>query len=155
MATATQAQLDATVIKSGGGKVTVGDMVKGKTTVLVFFPAAFTDVCTTEVCTFRDSLARFNAVQAQVAGVSIDTPFTLNVFAKQNGLTFPLLSDANREAIRAFDVVWPDLGGVRETASRAVIVLDRAGEVIYRWVGDNPGQEPKYEEVIAAVEHAA
>lgn len=155
MATATQAQLDATLIKSGGGKVTVRDLAKGKTTVLVFFPAAFTGVCTTEVCTFRDSMARFNAVQAQVAGVSIDTPFTLDVFAQQNGLTFPLLSDANREAIRAFDVVWPDLDGVRETASRAVIVLDRGGDVVYRWVGDNPGQEPKYDEVITAVEHAA
>ena len=154
MATATQAQLDATLIKSGGEKVALRDMAEGKTTVLVFFPAAFTGVCTTEVCTFRDSLARFNAVQAQVAGVSIDTPFTLDVFAQQNSLTFPLLSDANREAIRAFDLVWPDLGGVREVAKRAVIVLDR-GEVIYRWVGDNPGQEPKYDEVIAAVEHAA
>ncbi len=150
MTTLTQAQRDATLIAPNMQKQTIGDLLAGPV-VLAFFPGAFTSVCTTEMCTLRDSMNRFNAVDAHVYGVSIDTPFTLDVFAKQNGLTFPLMSDANREAIRAFDVIWPDLGGVRETANRAVIVLDAAGEVTYRWVGENPGQEPPYDEVIAAV----
>jgi len=151
MATLTQAERDATVINPEMKTVRVGDLV-GKPLVLAFFPAAFTSVCTTEMCTFRDSMARFNALDAQVYGLSIDTPFTLKVFAEQNSLTFPLLSDANREAIRAFDVIWPDLAGVREASNRAVFVVDGNGEIVYRWVGDNPGQEPPYGEVIAAVE---
>jgi hypothetical protein len=81
-------------------------------------------------------------VNAGVYGISIDTPFTLEVFAQQNNLNFPLLSDANREAIRAFEVVWPDLAGVRDVGSRAVIVLNGAGDVVYRWVGENPCLRP-------------
>lgn len=151
MTTVTQAQHDATLIGTDRKTVKLGDLL-GKPLVLAFFPAAFTSVCTTELCTLRDSMARFNAVQAQVYGVSIDTPFTLEVFGQQNGLTFPLLSDANREATRAFDVVWPNLDGVRETSNRAVFVLDGQGEIVYRWVAVSPGQEPPYAEVLAAVE---
>ncbi len=153
MATVTQAQRDVTLIKTDREQVKLGDLL-GKPLVLAFFPAAFTSVCTAEMCTFRDSMSRFNALDARVYGISIDTPFTLEVFGQQNGLTFPLLSDANREATRAFDVVWPDLAGVREISNRAVVVLDGDGEVVYRWVGENPGQEPPYEDVLAAVQRA-
>ena len=123
MALATQSQLEATVITSDRKKVRIQDLL-GKPIVLAFFPAAFTSTCTRELCTFRDSLSRFNAVQAQVYGISIDTPHTITAFAEQNGLNFPLLSDANREATRAFDVVLPDLSGVRDVSNRAVIVMD-------------------------------
>src|SRR5215470_15525141 len=126
MAALTQAQLDATLIDTDKSRVRLGDLI-GMPVVLAFFPAAFTGTCTTEMCTFRDGIARFNEVNAQVYGISIDTPFTLKVFAEQNRLTFPLLSDANREAIRAFDIVWPDLSGVRDTSKRAVFVLNPTG----------------------------
>jgi peroxiredoxin len=149
----TQEQRDATLITTDRKRVTVGELL-GRPLVLAFFPAAFTSVCTKEMCTFRDSMARFNSLDAAVYGISIDTPFTLGVFGERHGLTFPLLSDANREATRAFGVTWPDLSGVRDVSNRAVFVLDASGHVVYRWVGENPGQEPPYDDVLAAVEQA-
>src|SRR5436305_2051937 len=120
MPAALESQLDAHLITTDRKEVRVRDLL-GKPVVLAFFPAAFTSTCTAEMCTFRDSLARFNDLDAQVYGISVDMPFTLKVFGEQNGLTFPLLSDANREAIRAFDVVWPKLAGVvNDVATRAV-----------------------------------
>jgi peroxiredoxin len=81
-------------------------------------------------------------------------PFTLQAFSDQNHLTFPLLSDANREAIRAFDIVWPDLSGVREVSKRAVFVVDGSGNIVYEWIGPKLGVEPPYDEVVTALERA-
>ncbi len=153
MTALTQEQREATLITTERQPVKVGDLL-GQPLVLAFFPGAFTGVCTTEMCTLRDSMARFNAVQAGVYGISVDSPFALKAFGEQNGLTFSLLSDANREAIRAFGLTWPDLAGVREVSNRAVIVLDGAGNVVYRWVAEKLSQEPPYEEVLSAVEQA-
>jgi peroxiredoxin len=149
-----QDQLDARVITTDRKAVRVGDLL-GTTVVLAFFPAAFTSVCTAELCSFRDSLARLNDVKAKVYGISVDLPMTLKVFAEQNRLNFPLLSDCNREVIRAFDVVWPLLSGVvRDTANRAIIVVDATGEVVYRWVAEAPSNEPPLEAVYAVLERA-
>ena len=138
MAALTEAQRGATVISTDTKPVKIGDLL-GKPLVLAFFPAAFSGTCTKEMCAFRDSIARFNAVEAQVYGISVDLPYTLAAFAEQQGLTYPLLSDANREAIRAFDVVWPKLAGVvNETSNRAVFVIDPQGEVVYAWTGGEP-----------------
>ena len=76
--------------------------LKGKPVVLAFFPAAFSGVCTKELCTFRDSMAQLGKAQAQVFGVSVDTFFTLKAFQDQQKLTFPLLSDFNKTAIRDY-----------------------------------------------------
>jgi peroxiredoxin len=153
MAALSQAQRDATVIGLDKKAIRVGDLL-GKPVVLAFFPGAFTGTCTAEMCSFRDSMARFNALQAQVYGISIDMPFSLQAFSDQNHLTFPLLSDANREAIRAFDIVWPDMSGVREVSKRAVFVLDGSGNIVYQWIGPKLGVEPPYDEVVAALERA-
>ncbi len=119
--------------------------------VLAFFPLAFTSVCTDEMCTFRDQLARFNDLNAQVYGISVDSPFALNAFIQQQGLTFPLLSDFNREISRSFGVLHEDLMGLREIAKRSVFVLDPQGVVRYRWVSDDPGQMPDFDAVRAAL----
>ncbi|MBI3081282.1 MAG: redoxin domain-containing protein, partial [candidate division NC10 bacterium] len=85
----------------------------GKTTVLVFYPAAFTGVCTKEMCAFRDNLSQLSSIGAQMVGISADTPFSNKAFAEQNSLTFPILSDYNREAIKAFGIAFPDLAGLK------------------------------------------
>lgn len=152
MSAPTQNQLNSTLVTTDTKPVRVGDLL-GKPLVLAFFPAAFSGTCTKEMCAFRDSLARFNSLDAQVYGISVDLPYTLKVFAEQQRLNFPLLSDANREAIRSFDVVWPKMAGVlNDVAARAVLVLDGHGQIIYRWVGEALGVEPPYDEVVAAVE---
>src|SRR5256884_9903256 len=75
---------------------------RGHPVVLAFFPAAFSGVCTKELCTFRDSMARLNSAKAQVYGISIDTFFALKAFQDAHGVTFPLLIDLNKEAIREY-----------------------------------------------------
>ncbi len=146
-----QAQRDARVITTERKEVRVGDLL-GQPIVLAFFPAAFTRVCTAELCGLRDGMARLNDLDAKVFGISIDLPMTLQVFAEQNGLNFPLLSDCNREAIHAFDVAWPLLSGViRDTANRAVIVVSAEAGVVYRWVAEAPSNQIPFDAVYDAV----
>ncbi|SFR44358.1 redoxin domain-containing protein [Halogeometricum limi] len=124
--------------------------------VLAFFPAAFTSTCTTEMCTFRDRMANFEEIDATVYGVSIDTPFTLNEFRRQNDLNFALLSDTNRELVHDYDVAMDfTSAGVRDVAKRAVFVVDADGTVTYRWVSDDPSAEPDYDEVAEAAAAAS
>jgi peroxiredoxin len=108
--------------------------------VLAFFPAAFTSGCTEELCTFTDERDAFEAVDADVYGVSVDLPFSQNEFMRKEGIEVPLLSDHQREVTRAYDVVYEDMYDYFEVSQRAVFVLDEAGVVRYRWVreGDNP-----------------
>ena len=125
---------------------------RGRNVVLAFFPAAFTSVCTKELCTFRDALAQLNDANATVFGISADTPFSLKEFAAQQRLNFPLLSDFNRTAINAYDVANPDMGGLKGIAKRAVFVIDTAGVVRHKEITANPGVEPDYARVHAALE---
>jgi glutaredoxin-dependent peroxiredoxin len=147
----TQTQRDARLITTDRQEITIGSLL-GQPIVLAFFPAAFTSVCTAELCALRDGMARLIDLDAKVFGISIDLPMTLHVFATQNGLNFPLLSDCNREAIRAFDVAWPLLSGViRDTANRAVIVYNAEAKLVYRWVAEAPGNQIPFDAVYDAV----
>ncbi len=76
----------------------------GKKTILAFFPGAFTGVCTKEMCTLRDSMSRFNELNAQVVGISVDAPFSNRAFAAQYNLQFPVLSDYSRSTVKAYDL---------------------------------------------------
>jgi len=124
---------------------------RGRNVVLAFFPAAFTSVCTKELCTFRDALGELNDANATVFGISADTPFSLKEFAAQQRLNFPLLSDFNRTAINAYDVANPDMGGLKGIAKRAVFVIDTAGVVRHKEITANPGVEPDYARVHATL----
>ena len=122
---------------------------KGKNVVLAFYPGAFTGVCTTEMCTFRDRFDSLNSMNAQVLGVSVDGIFAQKAFSDANNLNFPLLSDYQREVGTAYGVSLPNFAGMEGyTASeRAVFVIDKEGVVKFKWVGENPGVEPDYDEV--------
>src|SRR5438105_7954284 len=124
---------------------------RGKPVVLAFFPAAFSSVCTKELCTFRDSLADLNKAQAQVYGISVDTFFTLKAFQDQQHLTFPLLSDFNKQTIRDYDVFNEDMIGLKGIAKRAVFVIDPDGIVRHREVLEDARNEPDYETVFKTV----
>jgi peroxiredoxin len=121
----------------------------GKKVVLVFFPGAFTGVCTKEMCAIRDSLAKLNGLNAHVVGISVDSPFANKGFAAHNNLSFPLLSDYNRETALTYVGVYQDFGGLKgyTAAKRSVFVLDRNGVVRYVWVTEDPAVEPPYDEV--------
>lgn len=121
--------------------------------VLAFFPGAFTSVCSHEMQTFEERLDDIDAAGGTVYGVSIDTPFSLNEFRDQLSLSFDLISDTEKELIDAYDVEtdFADVG-IDRIAQRAVFVVDEEQTVTYAWIAENPGQEPDYDEVIAAVE---
>lgn len=128
----------------------------GHVTVLAFFPAAFTSVCTKELCTFRDAIADYRELHATVYGISVDSPFSLAEFKKQQNLPFPLLSDHKHEAIKAYDVVFENLANVGYVAAaRSVFVIEPHGNVSWAWVSAQPANEPAYEDVKKAVEAAA
>ena len=123
----------------------------GRPIVLAFFPAAFSSVCQKELCTFRDALSQLNKAKAQVYGISVDTFFSLKAFADQQGLTFPLLSDFNKQVIRAYGVFNEDMIGLKGIAKRAVFVLDKDGVVRHREVLDDARNEPDYGRVYSTL----
>jgi peroxiredoxin len=125
----------------------------GKKAVLAFFPGAFTPVCTKELCAFRDSLARFNDLKAEVVGISVNDPFTQKGFANDNELTFTLLSDYNRDVVKLYGVAATDSLGLKgyTSAKRSVFVLDSKGIVRYAWVSEDPRVEPNYKEIEEAL----
>jgi peroxiredoxin len=125
--------------------------LRGAPVVLAFFPAAFSSVCQKELCTFRDSIARLNEARAQVFGVSVDTFFTLKAFHDQQKLTFPLLSDFNKQVIRDYGVYNEDMIGLKGIARRAVFVIDQGGVVRHREVLDDARNEPNYNAVFTAL----
>jgi peroxiredoxin len=126
---------------------------RGKTVILLFFPAAFSRVCTAELCTFRDGLAALNDVNAQVLGISVDLPYALREFGKAQGLEFPLLSDHDHTAIEAYGVVDHSFNGFTSgVAMRSVFVVDPAGIISWEWIANRQGEAPDYDAVRSAAE---
>src|SRR5262245_39393727 len=122
---------------------------QGHPVVLAFFPAAFSSVCTKELCTFRDELAQLNAASAQVYGISVDTFFALKALHTDQRLNFPLLSDFNKQVIREYGVLNEDMIGLKGIAKRAVFVLDEDGVVRHREVLEDARNEPDYQKVLS------
>src|SRR3954469_18284852 len=124
---------------------------RGEPVVLAFFQAAFSSVCQKELCMFRDAMARLNDVKAQVYGISVDTFFTLKAFHDAQHLTFPLLSDFNKDVIQQYGVFNPDMIGLKGIAKRAVFVIDKDGVVRHREVLEDARNEPNYDAIYAAL----
>ena len=125
----------------------------GKNLIIHFFPAAFTGVCTAQMCSNRDDLAYYGGLNASVVGVSVDMLFSLGVFKAQNQINFDLLSDFNKDMIKAYDMVQASFAaGYRDVAKRGVVVVDKDGVVQYVEVTENPGVQVNFEALKAAVE---
>ena len=140
---------DFTLTAQDKTKVTLSDL-RGERVILAFYPAAFTGVCTTEMCTFSEGMASLGDSGVKVFGISVDAPFSNGAFAEKNGIAFPLLSDVHREAVNAYGVALGDFVIPGYTvAQRSVFVVEADGTVGYAWVAENPGIEPNYDEVMA------
>jgi peroxiredoxin len=137
---------DFTLMNENREPVTLSSQ-KGHPVVLAFFPAAFSGVCTKELCTFRDSMAKLNNAKAQVYGISVDTFFTLAAFKKDQNLNFPLLSDFNKEVIQAYGAYNPDMIGLKGIAKRSTFVIDKDGVIRHAEVLDDARNEPSYDKV--------
>lgn len=127
---------------------------RGKTVILAFYPGAFTGVCDKEMCAFQDNMAKLNAAEATVIGISVDSPWANAEFARKYNLEFELLSDLDREVATSYDATFVGLGGIEGyvSANRVVIVIDKAGVIQHRWVAENPGVEPDYDAIVAVAE---
>jgi len=132
-------------------KVNLSDF-KGKNVVLLFFPQAFTGVCTEELCSVRDNLSKYESLNAQVLGISVDSVFTLEKFRDEQQYNFPLLSDFNKEVSTAYSAIYDswilDMKGV---SKRSAFVIDKDGIVRYAEVLENPGLQPDFNAINATL----
>lgn len=124
-------------------EVSLGDF-KGKKVVLHFFPLAFTGVCTTQLCMMRDNFGYYDGLNAQVLGISVDSPFTLAKFKEDQAYQFPLLSDFNKEVAAAYGALYEDFLGLKGIAKRSAFVIDEEGKVIYAEVLEDAGNLPDF-----------
>ena len=120
---------------------------KGKNVLLLFFPFAFTGTCTKELCGVRDDISRYADANAEVLGISIDTHFTLKKYKEEQSLPFPLLSDFNKEAIKAYDVAYDEFILMKGVAKRAAFLIDKEGIVRYAEVLENASEIPDFEAI--------
>ncbi len=130
-------------------KATLLSDYKGKNVVVLFFPLAFTGVCTTELCSIRDNIGVYNTANAEVLGISVDSLFTLGKFKEEQKLNFSLLSDFNKTASKAFDVLYETFPAfeMQGVAKRSAFVIDKEGVVQYAEICPTPGDLPNFEAI--------
>ena len=122
-----------------------------KNTVLLFFPLAFTSVCTSEMCDLTAGLGAYTGLNADVIGVSVDSPFAQDAWAQKEKIGITLASDLNKTTARAYDVIFPMLAGVGDTAARAAFVIDKNGVVQYSGQTPTPKDLPNFDAIKAAL----
>ncbi len=119
--------------------------------VLLFFPLAFSSVCTDEMCQMRDTWTQWKGLGARVFGISVDSPFVTDRFRTEQNVPFPILSDFNKEIAAKYGVLHDNLKGLKGVAKRSAFVIGEDGRVLYRWVTDDPKVQVPFQEVRAAL----
>lgn len=139
---------DFTLLSTDKKEVSLSDY-KGKNLVILFFPLAFTGVCTKELCSVSGGLDFYNDANAEVVGISVDSPFTLEKFKAENDINFPLLSDFNKETSTAYDSIYDvfPFGGMKGVSKRSAFVVDGEGTVQYAEVLASAGDLPNFEAI--------
>ncbi|XWN38329.1 MAG: redoxin domain-containing protein [Balneola sp.] len=135
---------DFSLQNTTGKKIDLSSYKGEKNVVLLFFPLAFTSTCTKELCHTRDNLKMYNSLDAEVLGISIDTFFTLKEFKSSQNINFQLLSDFNKEASNAYDVLYEDFYGMKGVSKRSVFVINKDGVVVYTEILDNADELPNF-----------
>ena len=132
---------------SGLVDVKLSNNIGKKNTVLLFFPAAFTGVCTQELCDITGGISAYAGLNADVIAISVDTPFAQEAWAQKEKIGITLASDLNKQVIKQYDVVFPMLAGVGDTAARAAFVIDKNGVVQYSEQTPTPKDLPNFAKV--------
>lgn len=141
----------ALTLKPGEAPLRLGDYRGEKPVVLLFFPLAFSAVCTTELDEVCSDYDRWSKLDAVVIGVSIDSAFVNQRFAEELGARFPIVSDFNKEAATSYGVLNNDYYGMRGVANRSAFVIDRRGVIAYSWMSEDPSILPPFNDIEAAV----
>ena len=142
---------DFSLFDTEKNKVSLADY-KGRNVLLLFFPLAFTSVCTAELCSVRDSIALYEGGNAQPLGISTDSLFTLAKFKEEQSLNFPLLSDYNKEVSQAYGSLYESWGfDYKGVTKRSAFLIDKDGIVRYAEVLENAGEQPDFNTIKAAM----
>jgi peroxiredoxin len=142
---------DFKLFSSDKKEVSLSDY-KGKNVVVLFFPLAFTGVCTTELCSLRDDISSYSSLNTEVLAISVDSPFALEKFKLEQNLPFPLLSDFNKTASEAYGSIYNEfVFGMNGVSKRSAFVVDSDGIIKYAEVLDNAGEIPNFDAVKAAL----
>jgi glutaredoxin-dependent peroxiredoxin len=131
--------------------VKLSDNFGRRPTVLLFFPLAFSSVCTSEMCDVTSGLSAYEQLGAQVIGVSVDSPLSQEAWAKASGIKFTLVSDLNKTVTKAYDVLLPNMGGIGDTAARSAFVISKDGKVLYAERTPTPKDLPNFDAIKAAL----
>ncbi len=143
---------DFKLFSSDKAEVSLSDF-QGKNVVVLFFPMAFTGVCTAELCQMRDDIATYSKLNAEILGISVDSIFTLGKFKEEQKLPFPLLSDFNKEISQAYGSFYETfVFGMHGVSKRSAFVVDGAGTIQYAEVLESAGNVPNFEAVKATLE---
>ena len=137
---------DFTLTDTSGNQVTLQDLQNKSDgdVLLTFFPLAFSSVCTDELCTMRDNMKFYDSLNTTVAGISIDSFFTLKEFKKANNLKLPLLSDFNKDASKAYGVLYEDFFGMKGVSKRSVFIIGNDGKIRYSEILEDSGKLPDF-----------
>ncbi len=136
---------------SGVSDVTLAANLGKKNTVLLFFPLAFTGVCTQELCDVTAGLSAYAGLNAEVIGISVDSPFAQEAWAKEHKIGITLASDLNKTTAKAYGVLLDDLLGFGSTSARAAFVIDKAGQIVYSEQTPTPKDLPNFEAIKACL----
>lgn len=138
---------DFTLFDTDKKEVTLGTL-RNRNVVLVFFPLAFTGVCTTELCSLRDNISSYVALNADVLGISVDSIFSLQKFKEEQNINFPLLSDFNKEVSAAYGSLYENFAfGMKGVSKRSAFVIDKEGVVRYAEVLEDAGKIPDFDAI--------
>ncbi|MFA5258287.1 MAG: redoxin domain-containing protein, partial [Opitutales bacterium] len=139
--------------KTGDGlkDVSIASNLGEKQTVLLFFPLAFTSVCTQELCSVSAGLGDYSELAAAVYGISVDSPFAQEAFAKASKIKFPLLSDFNKEVSALYGVLFQELIGLKGVSKRSAFVIDFNGFITYVESSDDPTKLPDFDKIKAVL----
>jgi glutaredoxin-dependent peroxiredoxin len=132
---------------SGLKDVTLSANFGKKNTVVLFFPLAFTGVCTQEFCDVTQGISNYTGLDAEVIGVSVDSPFTQEAWAKKENIKVTLVSDLDKKTAEAYDVLFPGLAGIGTTSARAAFVVDKHGVIQYAEQTATPKDLPNFEAI--------
>ena len=132
-------------------KVSLSDF-QGQNVLLLFFPLAFTGVCTRQLCSVRDNIGHYDNMKAKVLGISVDSLYTLAKFKEEQSYNFPLLSDFNKEVSKQYDSLYETFGfGMKGVSKRSAFIIDKNGIIQYAEVLENAGEIPSFDAIQASL----
>lgn len=132
-------------------EIDLGQYIGKEKVVLLFFPLAFSGVCTAEMCEMRDNWKQYEGLGAKVFGISVDSPFVTDKFRQSENIPFPILSDFNKDVSRKYGVLHDDLMGLKGVSKRSAFVIGKDGTVKYAWVTEDPKVQVDFEAIKSAL----